>query len=476
MALKPLWQALYSAVGDTLYECVSGRLLTRTTAIGAAGATLISVESTDRFPAAGDIAVAGRLYAYTSKTSTSFSGLAERINPTTLRTPAGLVESLGVQALVMDESQATTQLDLLRRSVLLGYAEGVDLDELGENYAIERPRGLDDTTHRALLTVLIAIEAGTTKAIRKVLEVLHGVGNFAIHVDHIIDPLIVKIFIPNTLANVATGKAYLAGNRSVAQAGGVIDLTPVIPQRVYAAYAPTDTVRLGTNYAFDNTAGGSSAAAQPERFVDGLASFDSSYLNEPILIDPGGGITSQHWVIAEVISATTLRLHWRPKLDGRVDATALDRFITTHPWFPEWVATSAPLQTKIHIASGPNAGDYVIAEWISSREVRLASSFTAAQTDITWELRPEWGTNAFTSYDIPRATIVGSTVTLPTTPPDPTVLLDVTTVNSAQFGYDFDDVKNPPESGLYLFEFGAVTRKVIDTITVAGVEATIEVL
>lgn len=133
----------------------------------------IPVENATEFPPAGQVVIDGVLYSYASRTPTTIDGL-------TRDDGTGLIVS-GVQkqhdplSIVSDYSRVTSAIDQYRRSYLLDYASGQDLDVIGRNLGVERPPELsDDETYRALIKALAYAPRGTIYAMEQVLDALLG--------------------------------------------------------------------------------------------------------------------------------------------------------------------------------------------------------------------------------------------------------------------------------------------------------------
>ena len=75
-------------------------------------------------------------------------------------------------------SQDWSGLELLRRALLVDYAEGVDLDRVGRNLAVVRPRGTSDAIMRSLIKVLAYLPRGTIYALELVLEAFFPGGGY----------------------------------------------------------------------------------------------------------------------------------------------------------------------------------------------------------------------------------------------------------------------------------------------------------
>lgn len=468
-----LWEALYSSIGDTMWEVAGGRLLVRTTALHPVGTTTLAVESTDRFPAAGDIALDGRVYAYTSKTATTFVGLAERLGPVTLNATVGLLEESQPYSVVIDETRSETQLDKLRRAFFVLYAEGEDLTVLGANYGVPRPRDLTDTTYRALLREMIAIEAGTIYAIEKVLEVLEP-GNWTLweRTAEIDERFKIFVGIGASLAASSAGKGFVAG----LEAQPRITATTVDVDQpallAYGVYDATDYLREGTNYAMlTSPSPGSTNSVNPTWFQDTPSNpFLTTDVGSPIILhfvnDSGD---TQHWKVVTRLSPSTITLGWDSRTDGRIDvAVNNQRFITTSKWFAPWVGRGAASNegSSLVIVGGLNAGTYPIEGYISETEIEIGGTFTATETGVTWYIEPNYQATLNVEYELFRASVAGNTVTTPENMPV-NVLVDYTNVRSAEALLDAN-VDGTSQHPLYLFDPVGTVRTVLDLIRPAG--------
>lgn len=468
-----LWEALYTAIGDTLWEVGSGRLLVRTTASHAVGATTLTVESTDRFPAAGNIALGGRVYAYTSKTATTFVGLTERLGPVTLNATSGLLEASSPESVVVDETQSETQFDKLRRAFFVLYAEGEDLNVLGANYGVPRPIGLSDQVYRNLLREMIAIEAGTIYAIEKVMEVLEP-SNWTLWERTVEEDQRFKIFLSVGAATTAdsTGKGYVAGMEAQTR---TTPTTVTVSQPgilVYGVYDATDYLREGTNYAMLTTPSpGSTNSMNPTWFQDTVSSpWLSTDVGKPIILkfvnDSGD---TQHWKVATFESNNTITLAWDQRSDGFVNTSVNNqRFTTTSDWFAPWVGRGAASNegSTLVITSGANFGSYPIEGYISPNEIEIGGTFPATESNMDWYIEPAFQGTLNVEYELLRASVAGTTVTTPETMPV-NVLVDYTNVRSAQLMVDANE-SGVNQHPLYLFDQLGTVRTVLDLIRPAG--------
>jgi len=176
-------KALISSYGDELNE-FAGFRLTRLTATASVDDVAVVVETTYQWPSAGRFYMAGVRYAYTGKTTTTFTGL----------TPA-IQEDLPPMTPLADGSQTYSDLDRARQSLLVDFAEGDYLDTLGRNYGVFRFPGLSDDQYRAAIKALAFMSKGTIFSIETLLTHLIGAGNFEIFEDLVNFPDIIFITI-----------------------------------------------------------------------------------------------------------------------------------------------------------------------------------------------------------------------------------------------------------------------------------------
>lgn len=448
------WEGLYTAIADTLHE-MSGNLLVRTTAAYASGDTSIAVEGTDRFPAAGRIAFGRRVALYASKTATSFDGLTDYYTGA-----PGVDVDLPPFSVVQDVSRVGTQMEDLRASFLLPTAEGAELDMLARNYGISRPLGLGDAGFRDLLEVWIWLDATTTYACEQILDVLWGPGNYTLFEDLETHRHTVFVLVPwaAELSGDYQGKTYVVGGESQTRTSPTTVTVADEPTLVFGLWAATDPGRAGTNYANLPITTCSTLAGTPTRLYDSGNGFLATDVGKPVLID------DEHWTVAQFVSTGELRLEGRLETDGVVTNVAPTRLFTPTDWFEPWMVGHF---IQITSTVGTNNGTYVISEVVSSRQLRLAGASFSPETDVTWQLLPNFGTDASVTAQLPRATWVGPVITAPVTLPV-NLLVDYTTVPSAQV--PLLNVSGVDQYPFYLWDAVAVTKSVLDLITAAGVQ------
>jgi hypothetical protein len=451
-----MWEGIFSALADTIYE-MAGTLMVRTTAAYTSGSGSLAVEGTHRWPESGRIAVAGVTGFYATKTDTSFDGITDEDgNP-------GLPRDVRVRSVVSDISQSSTQLDGLRLSFLVAYAQGTELATLGRNYGISRPRSVDDDTYRELLKVLIYLDAQTIHACTKVLDALLGSGNYELYEDLVSDPFTVHVIITPTASTSSVAKTFLVGREPHASAGFTVTTTHP-PERVHGIWDSADPFRLGTNFVYA-TISGFTDAGDPTWFQSGVAAFLPTDENQPAII----GI--EIWKVVAYIDPMTIQLGQPTRADATLNSGSPDVLVTDTDWFRSWMVGH---EIAVVAVNAGNSGIFAILEVLTPRSVRLSGATFTTETDVTWQLRPVFGTASPVLVDIMRVTIAGNVVTAPVALPV-NVLVDYTTVDSAQL------MESPSTAGVgagaspfFLFDEGATVEQTLDLITAAGVRVVVE--
>lgn len=445
------YEALVSSIADTLWE-LTGNLIVRTTAAAVAGATTISVESTDRWASSGRVVAAGVVYTYASLTTTTLVGLAQ------LDGTPGLADDLKVRSVVMEWGRQTTDMDKLRGSFVTRLADGVELDTLGRNYGLDRPRGVSDATWRALLETMIYLDAQTMWACEKVLTALLGAGNYTVYERLEEYPFTVFVELATAVGAVSTGRAFLVGGDAQTRTSATtvdVDYPPVV---VYGVYDATDPFREGENYANQVLTGLATSSAAPDRVSSGA--FVAGDVGSPLLWRDGSG---EHWTIATYVSATEVAVSGPTRADGSV-ASGGDTLTTTRDWWRAWHVGHS---ITIAGSSVGNDGTYVIAAVLSPREVQLTGAAFNVEAVVTYTLEPTFPTESSLELELPRATVAGSTITTPRNMPAD-VLVDYTTVPSAEI-LESSLVDGADRYPFYFYDGLATAVALLDLITAAGV-------
>jgi hypothetical protein len=455
-----LWEAIFSAIADELYAA-AGYLTVRLTAPVAPGDIVVTVESTHRFPDAGRLALGGVLARYTGRTTTTFTGV-------TNDDLSALDVVLAPPGVVMDISRENTQLDDLRASFILATAEDSDLDVIGRNYGLRRPRGLGDTAYRDFLQVAIFLEAQTIWGLEQVLDAVLGNGNYTLYEDLETELHTVYVLLPNTTSAISAGKTFLSGaepqTRSTTTT--VIVDNPVL--QVYGVYEDTDPYREGTNYANDTFAVETQAAA-PTHLFSSVAGFVAGDVGKAIVVS-GLSTDAQAWVIDSFLSAAEVAVKQRARNDATLDATQPTFIDVDEAWFTAWMVGHTVKVTSVVPA---NTGTYVIAEVVSPFRAVLTGAAFLADTNVTWELVPAFVNAGGGTGELLRATAASATITTPVTMPTD-VLVDYTHIESAQAVLSPFVSGDLPASPFYLTDAGALTQILMDLFTAGGVRVIVE--
>ncbi len=165
---------------------LGGYAMTRLTAPILQGAVVWPVESTLDFPDFGSFVARGTLYTFTAKSPVTLEGVQFTDGVTVFN---GAKTDLREAITITDFSRARTAIDLLRRALLVNFAEGTDLGVVGNNLGVQRFPGVsDDPTYREVIKALAYNPRGTIFGIEALLNALLGAGNFAIFEDLISRP------------------------------------------------------------------------------------------------------------------------------------------------------------------------------------------------------------------------------------------------------------------------------------------------
>lgn len=206
-------EALTSIIGEADSD-LGGMFSTRLSAAMPAGSTTILVESTLGWDDTGRLGIDGIVYYYTSKTDTSFSGIYYLRNNAVR---VGTKQLHRVELEVLDLNRSRSAIDLVRRSLLIDYAEGDYLSALGRNLGVLRlPFVGDDARFRKVLSALAYNPRGTMYGLELALDGLVDAGNYEIFEDLINYPCTVFIRLAGAATTEAksAGKIFLAGGES----------------------------------------------------------------------------------------------------------------------------------------------------------------------------------------------------------------------------------------------------------------------
>ena len=130
------------------------------------------VESTLEWSATGSFYMDGVLYRYASKTVSTFDGI-EHYDGAFYQ--PGAKQQHETLALADDFTRVFSAIDIYRRSFLVEFATGRDLDVVGGNVGVDRPAELsDDDLYRALIKAIAYAPRGTVYSIELALDALFG--------------------------------------------------------------------------------------------------------------------------------------------------------------------------------------------------------------------------------------------------------------------------------------------------------------
>lgn len=203
MALKKsVTRAVIEALGQAMTD-LGGYQLTRLRAPALIGDTTLDVES-----AAWDAADG----------SAWIGNEPEKITYTGKVLTAGGQQLTGVSGITMDHREGTevieanrqySKLDLLRRALLVDYAEDDDLGRVGRRHAVDRPRGMSDDMYRELIKTIAYLERGPVYALELVLDVLYPSGGWDVYQSLVEFPLKVFIRIPGAIGTNPAGRTFM---------------------------------------------------------------------------------------------------------------------------------------------------------------------------------------------------------------------------------------------------------------------------
>jgi hypothetical protein len=480
--MSSVWPALASALADTLYE-VGGYLLTRTSTAVAAGAVTLPVEGTHRWPTAGRVVVDGALHWYTGKTGTTLTGLTREdpdagvLTTFTLadgttraaKVTAGLATDIRALTPVLLHTRTTTDLDGLRDSFFVESAEGADLDTLGRNFGWSRPRGLGDSAYRSLLRVLIYLDSTTIYAAEKVLDALLGPGQYEIFERGAFDPHTVFVQFASPTSGTYSGKAYLIGGEAQPRTSTTTVDVDNAPTVVAGIYASTDPDRQGTDYTF-RTISGATRGPYEDTLTLPVPTFTSADVGRSVRVTG----TEIHLQILSVYGPTTANLGRPVQARGTLRSGYPYRLLSRTDFFRDWMVGAKVQITEADNPVNLQTGDIVTVVSEFEVELNVATPFVS-ESDVSWRLIPVIPTASF-DVDIQSYSVAGTTITVdPSVTLPANVLVDYTTVPSAQTLTD-SRVSGVDQFAFYLSDDTWIVQTVLDLVTAAGVVAVVEVV
>tara|TARA_Y100000034_G_scaffold135513_1_gene207727 strand:- start:668 stop:2050 length:1383 start_codon:yes stop_codon:yes gene_type:complete len=451
-------EGIVSALADTFYE-LSGRLLTKTVGAYSEGSANIDVRGTHRWPATGRIAVGAMTATYSGKTNTSFTGLLDEDGN------VGLPGDVQSGSVVMDIAETETQFDQLKGSFFRTTAEEDQLDMYARNMGINRLRGMSDSVFEDVLGAMVYLDAQTEYACTKILDALLGAGNYTLYEDVETFPHTVFVEIASAVSSSSIGKAFLSGGEAQPRTAPTTVDVAYPPSIVYGIYTSTDVYRTGVNYAniplfvYTN-------AATPRYLRSSLPEFVPADEGKAVEFVVSGEI----WSVRAYLDPITLQLGSQPRHDGLLNTGAPTVLKTDFPWFKSWMVGHQIIMSGINAV---NTGVYTIASMTDEFEVVLTGGAFITETDVTWELTPNFGTAPPFQADVPRATAAGVTITAPVVIPA-NALVDYTTVPSAEAVVD-QNQNGESQFPFYIFDETWIAQTLLDLVTAAGVQVVVEI-
>lgn len=451
--VRGLLEATFTALADTVYE-FTGRAIGRLEAAVTPGDATLGIRETHRWPDAGRFVLNGVRGRYTGRTPTTLTGITadDGVSPFTGSSgPADPVMLISTQG----------ALDRARDSYFLDTVEGPDLNVYGSNVGIPRPWGLTDTQYRALLVAATYLDAGTIYAIELVLEAIRP-GGWTVWENLLAYPNVVFVGLSAFGTDSYRGKTFLIGLEPQARLTPTtvqVDYEPTVVSGIWDA---ADPYREGTNYAEATIP---VVKAAPNQLVNG-AGWGASDVGRSVVLSDG-----ELWLVLAQLDALTVQVGRDNRTDGELNPGLPDRVGVQTSFFRPWMVGHT-----IVVSGVLNGGAYPIVAWISETSVQVdvsghPSGGFLLETGAAWTLRPAF-TAAAVDATILRATFAGDVITAPQTLPAD-VLVDYGTVPSAQILKD-PDVDGNPQFPAYLYDDTDVVKRVLDVLTVAGVEAIVE--
>lgn len=457
-----LYAALLTAVADTLQETF-GFLLTRVYESAETGFSVLKCEGLHRWPSAGRFVLAGRYYRYTGVDAVFTGGTPATEHYCRL---TGVTEDDGVTPtdegatqgeVLMYLGEDLSDMEKLRAGFFVETAEGSDLDTLARNYGLSRPRGLTDETFRALLQVLIYLDAQTIYAVEKVLDVLRGPGNYTVYELFPVPDENNRFYVQITSSSSGRrGRSFMTAFELVASSGLTATASADISV-LNGIWADTDPYRTGTNYA-ESTVSVTKTAT--DRLVTAAPFWAVSDEGRTIRLSDG-----ELWLIRSYLDPVTVQVGGPRRTDGTVNTSQPTRLVASSSTFRSWMEGH-----NLVVFGALNAGTYSISEVVSEYEVTLSGAAFTTETNVEFMLSPQFAGTAVTAA-IMRATIAGPIATAPNVLPA-NVYLDYATTPSAQAMSD-NTADGTGQYPFYLFDDTFIVALILDIVKAAGVEAVV---
>jgi hypothetical protein len=186
--------------------------------------TTLPVESTLDYSDTGKVSIDGVVYYYSGKTDQSFTDIYYLVSGVEM---AGVQRLHRIESVVYDRNRDRSALDLVRRAMLVDYAEGEDLNVVARNLGVLRlPFLTSDDQFREVVKAIAYNPKGTLYGLELALEGLVGAGNFSIYEDLINYPceVFISLAASEAMSEVPQGAAYLS-EAEVQPATGTDEIT-----------------------------------------------------------------------------------------------------------------------------------------------------------------------------------------------------------------------------------------------------------
>lgn len=473
-----LLRAFTSSISDTIAE-TAGHLIVRLTRPHVEGETDLYVDGLHRWEAPGRIVVNGTIYTYHSMTVTPSTNIIHDIVEWKAY-PASL--TLGLLADAKNYTPVTnfnlqfSDIEEVFAAFFVEYAEGTDLDTLGRNYGLFRPRGMPDAQYRALLKVLIYLDASGFYAVEKVLDVLVGVGNYEAWDTPLSDEDHHKVFVdllaqPN---DIYRGKTFLCAGEFQTSTGNFTVFADFEPVAVYAVYGrltddPAQDRQNGTNYLFAPF-NGFTDAANPSWLQTAGAVFLPEDQDRSIVLTIGG--ESHIWKVAAVLGPTAVELTI-PDNPAEISTGTPAKLTADTPVFRSWmegqdiVVTSAADPLNLQEATI----DTFVSEYVVTLTGMSGGGWNSSDAGITFLIRANYGSPPIASvpFGLLRFSVAGHVITTdPAAGVIPSELwIDYATIPSAQLVRDHT-LSGEDQFPFYLFDDTWYVSDILDLILAAG--------
>lgn len=172
---------------------------------------VLPVESVLDWDAEGKVGIDGVVYYYSDRTDTELLGISHVRGGVFT---AGVKKLHHIESPIINLNRKRSALDLVRRAMLVAYAEGEDLNALGRNLGVNRyPFLASDEIFRQIVEALAYNPKGTVFGLELALNALVGEGNYEIVEDLINYPCTVFIRLLGAAVtdSISEGKTYLTG-------------------------------------------------------------------------------------------------------------------------------------------------------------------------------------------------------------------------------------------------------------------------